>query len=217
VTVTLEGFAPMTRAVRVGDAVLDVGVLGSETGFTIRGRVEDPTGLLAGSAFVFLAARTASGDGRQFQGTLDPKGRFELRGLPGEPLILTIDIEPADEGDPRRAKAEVRVDPRTQTDLGVVTLVAGEGSVPKRNALRVTVTDANGALARAGFRDGDVIVGVGGEPFQDEQHALSMLVRLAQGAVDCDVQRESSRLVVRLESTAVAPGQAGGRLDACVR
>lgn len=112
----------------------------------------------------------------------------------------------------------MRFDPRTQPDLGVITLTLVAVPVSSMNALRVIVTDANGVLARAGFRDGDVIIGVGGVLFENEQHAMSLLMRLeTEGSIECDVQRGAERLTVRLGADAMDPEHAGGRVEPCMR
>jgi RNA polymerase sigma-70 factor (ECF subfamily) len=220
VSVRVGQAAAVARPVRASDDLLDLGQLGApDASFAVRARVEDPTGILASGDFFAHVSATVAADADRpgVDGTLDRAGRLELRGLPGEPMVLFVHLSSSVMGDERSATAEVRFDPRTQPDLGTITLTAVEVPVSQMNALRVTVTDASGVLARAGFRDGDLIVGVGGELFEHERHAISLLMRLEQGPIDVDVQRGAERIAVRLGPDAMDPERAGGRVDPCLR
>jgi hypothetical protein len=81
------------------------------------------------------------------------------------------------------------------------------------NALRVEVTDAKGALARAGFRTGDLIVGIEGKPFKDQLGMRTRMLRLAaKGQVDVMVERTGRRFVIRFDLGRFLRGDKGGRV-----
>ncbi|MGE3966576.1 MAG: hypothetical protein AB7I09_20950 [Planctomycetota bacterium] len=123
----------------------------------------------------------------------------------------TVDFLPAGE-------YTVRIDD-SRPPLEVHVPAAGVVVVPKLEvrALRVEVTDAAGALARAGFRSGDLIVGAEGRDFTDRSmvDAFRSLVRLRQ-TVTALVHRGSKVIEIPLSSEVLA-ASAGGTLTPCAK
>lgn len=83
------------------------------------------------------------------------------------------------------------------------------------NAYLVHVTAADGALAQAGFREGDLLVGIDGKEFENAQQigALFTLAR-SQKKTRFTVQRGNRIVEIEVEEPAkVLGGNTGGRLE----
>jgi hypothetical protein len=113
----------------------------------------------------------------------------------------------------RSLEVTVVLEPGTSPDPVTLTLAeAPGGSVV--NALRVEVEDPAGDLASAGLRDGDLIVGVDGQEFEDtsRMRALMTLARKKPEAA-LAVIRGATRLEVAADVSRIWPGGGeGGRL-----
>jgi hypothetical protein len=91
---------------------------------------------------------------------------------------------------------------------------------PQRmNALRVTAHDPEGYLGSAGFETGDLIVGAGGEDFEDEVDMEARLLRARRDrSVPLDVVRGARHLTILTDvATARDLVRAGGVLDPVTR
>jgi hypothetical protein len=91
-----------------------------------------------------------------------------------------------------------------------------------RNAMRVRVTQADGLLARVGFRDGDVVIGADGRLFENQMQAGAALIRATSRAdVKFIVLRGRARLefVADLRELQKKEGEdaLGGDLDPVAR
>jgi hypothetical protein len=89
------------------------------------------------------------------------------------------------------------------------------------NAYEVKIRDPEGALARAGLRDGDLVVGVNGEEFEGgrKMRAKLMLARSEEGPSRLLVLRGGARIEVEIDLNALrdAPDGGGGRLEPVTR
>ena len=81
-----------------------------------------------------------------------------------------------------------------------------------KNAMRVTVSSTDGGFAKAGFRDGDILVGIDGVEFQNEQHmnALYRVAWASEGA-KFEVLRGGQRLTISTEP-GILRQNPGGRM-----
>jgi len=87
-------------------------------------------------------------------------------------------------------------------------------------AYRVSITDPEGGFARAGLRDGDVVVGIDGVEFKDQAQmsALLTLARTNKGSTLSVIRGRSSLTVtIDLSKTGTGGSKAGGRLDRSAR
>jgi hypothetical protein len=84
------------------------------------------------------------------------------------------------------------------------------------DAMRVFIRDRDGMLARAGFRDDDLVIGVGGTEFENQRQMQLLMVQAAAkpGAATLLVQRGGRRLELKVDLQAlIAAGEdAGGGL-----
>jgi len=89
------------------------------------------------------------------------------------------------------------------------------------NALRVTVTNADGALAEAGFRDGDLVIALDGKEFRDtRQMQLLFAASIAKDEVAMTVVRGGRRVEITVnmrEMMTTAGADAGGNMEPAVR
>jgi hypothetical protein len=87
------------------------------------------------------------------------------------------------------------------------------------NALKVTITDPEGALARAGFRDGDVVVGVNGELFENQTDMQLKLMKALAGTAKLLVQRGGGRIEISVELGPLfrGRGEQGARMEPVAR
>ena len=97
---------------------------------------------------------------------------------------------------------EYVINGRTTAGRGTMNVVVPGQAVVRfvpelKNAMLVKLSDANGAAGKAGFRDGDLIVGVDGVEFQNEEHMQS-LIRAAWAAEGAkfDVLRGRQRISI---------------------
>ena len=84
------------------------------------------------------------------------------------------------------------------------------------NALRVTVRDPQGALAQAGFRPGDLIIGIEGVEFTDEMHMQELLLgAMSKGPVKALVLRDGGRLEIPMDIKKMfgKDGNGGGEFE----
>jgi S1-C subfamily serine protease len=83
-----------------------------------------------------------------------------------------------------------------------------------QDARLVEIRDPDGAMARAGLRDGDMIVGVDGEEFKDSAHANALLtVASKRDAATLSVIRGGRLVELRVRVADFWGGRdSGGRL-----
>lgn len=88
----------------------------------------------------------------------------------------------------------------------------------KLDALRVTVTDPAGTIAKAGFQDGDLVIALGGKEFENLSQ-LQMLMASAMGKkeVTFTVLRGGQQLELTVKIQDMMRGAQGGRLDPAKR
>jgi len=80
-------------------------------------------------------------------------------------------------------------------------------------ALRVTVTDPEGGLAKAGFATGDLVVAIEGQEFQTEAEAQAALIKaMVSETVTFKVQRRGATLELKIPSSAARGQSFGGTL-----
>lgn len=139
-------------------------------------------------------------------------GRFVVEGLPGEPLTLRVSVSDPEAGSGRQLQAELRLDPRSGSDVGRIRLEVDRRDELEAtmNALRFITVPANSELGRAGVRDGDILVGIGGKEFS----GLDEMAELFEAAADdsrikLDLQRGDER--IQLEVPQKAPRGSAGR------
>jgi len=81
------------------------------------------------------------------------------------------------------------------------------------NAVRVWIRDSSGALARAGLRDGDVIVGLDGVDFDGQLSAMTAFMQARQNSeVTLSVQRGASVLQLGVDPRILMSPDVGGIL-----
>ena len=87
------------------------------------------------------------------------------------------------------------------------------------NAMRVSIEDPDGALARLGFQDGDVIIGVDGTEFSNLRHMQALLTGASGAGHEVLVQRGRRQLRIAFDFAAIVAGDGdgGGDLDPVVR
>ncbi len=89
------------------------------------------------------------------------------------------------------------------------------------NAIHVSIADREGLLARAGFLDNDLIVGINGTEFsgQGQMQLLAVKAAATPGTATLTVERAGRRLQIKLDLQAVlAAGEsAGGGFEAVTR
>lgn len=79
------------------------------------------------------------------------------------------------------------------------------------NALRVRIRDAAGRMAAAGFRDGDLIIGLDGVEFPDEEAMTAALrASTAKDEVTCLVLRNGTVIEVRAPTSVIGRRNSGG-------
>jgi len=148
-----------------------------------------------------LTIRARRGGRFDFDGKRPENGRVVFEDLPaGEYVVQTHeDIQ----------MMFVRVPGRSVVRFEPVTL----------NALEVSVRDPDGGLAKAGLREGDLVIGVNGEEFEDMIHMQSLLMRSARGGdAKLIVLRGARRLEVTLDlMKTMRGGDRGGDLDPATR
>ncbi|MCP3919597.1 MAG: PDZ domain-containing protein [bacterium] len=135
-------------------------------------------------------------------GTGGSFGREEAR--LGEDRRASIDELPA--GRYRvQARGSKRVELEVDVPCGIVVLEHRE-----RTALRVSISDAAGAIAKAGFREGDLVIGAGGEEFESERDFMRVLGGSGD-TVDLLVLRGKRTLRITLTREAIrSPSSMGG-------
>ncbi len=86
--------------------------------------------------------------------------------------------------------------------------------MPPLNALAVSVSDSAGALAAAGFVDGDLIVGTGEEAFEElEQMQFAFTSAMNSDEAMLTVLRGRTRIELRIARRSLSGGQRlGGRM-----
>ncbi len=105
----------------------------------------------------------------------------------------------------------------------MVVQVPAAGEVPfeptQFNALRITVTDPDGYLARVGFRDGDLAIGLEGVEFENtQQMQLLAATAMVKPEVKFMVARGRQRLTITIETAKMRdPRSLGGNLEQATR
>ncbi|MEM7263581.1 MAG: hypothetical protein AAF488_16455, partial [Planctomycetota bacterium] len=113
-----------------------------------------------------------------------PAGRYRLRAMGMRSDQMTVDL---------------RRDTRVQFEADVV------------NALRVSIRDSTGELAKAGFQDGDLIVAIGGQPFKSSTDVqMAMVGMMARPEVSVTI---TTLLRVRLDRPSHVSTHERGGLD----
>jgi hypothetical protein len=88
------------------------------------------------------------------------------------------------------------------------------------NSLRASILNSTGCLAKAGFRDGDVITAINGEPFSDYSslHKAYYHDSLGDGRIHYTIQRGGSAIEIVLSKEEVAaPSSWGGLMQPSMR
>jgi RNA polymerase sigma-70 factor (ECF subfamily) len=209
----VDGFVHVTQPVAAGQSSVAWDGLALERGRTLRGRAIDAAGAPARDATVFFDL-PGDGDQEELPTTLYSQeevgrdGRFVLAGVPAGRFTVTV------LGTKRSATVEV--DTVTTSDLGDLVLrgkgdaAPGEATPESFDALRVTVTDPAGPLAKAGLRTGDLIVKIMGKSFSGPEELDALFgPAMAAGKLELEVLRGAERLRVEVP---MAEGRPGGDL-----
>ncbi|MDF1836328.1 MAG: hypothetical protein P1V35_00535 [Planctomycetota bacterium] len=88
------------------------------------------------------------------------------------------------------------------------------------NAMRVSITDSEGDLAKVGLRDGDLIIGADGKEFQDQSElmAVGQVIQSKTAEVDFIVLRGNTRVTVRIAGADIGGWQSmGGQMQPASR
>ncbi|MCU0725634.1 MAG: PDZ domain-containing protein [Planctomycetes bacterium] len=123
-----------------------------------------------------------------------PAGRYQLWGWRGDGENSSMDIT-------LPGATTVRFDPRAQ------------------NALRVTVADPEGLLARSGFETGDLVIGIDGQEFEGGSHMFSLLqAAVSKKTAKFTVLRGNGSVTLDVSAGEVrTTGNWGGSLDPATR
>ena len=88
------------------------------------------------------------------------------------------------------------------------------------NAIRISVSDPQGALATAGFRTGDLIVGCDGVEYKNEEEMSAMLsAAMSKKEVKFLVLRDGARREIPMDPNRLFrnPSNLGGRFEPATR
>lgn len=86
------------------------------------------------------------------------------------------------------------------------------------NAVSVTVSEPEGALAKAGFQSGDLIVGADGQEFESMLQMMGVVQRaISGGTVRFEVVRGTERLQVDIEAATMNGPDIGGQMQPVTR
>ena len=82
------------------------------------------------------------------------------------------------------------------------------------NAMRVSITDPNGAFAAAGLVHGDLIIGVDGTEFKNPRHMMIMIMAGGKEPITLNILRGGRRIELTVDVKSL---RGGGRLDSTTR